>query len=58
MKTKNKEQWMDVQDQKILLNECKEFIMDFVMHELDNNYIEKGKLLDKSRELIVKLKNY
>ena len=55
---KNKEQWMNVQDEKILLNKCKEFILDFVMHELDNNYIEKGKLLDRSRELIIKLKNY
>ena len=55
---KNKEVWMDVQDEKILLNKCKEFILDFVMHELDNNYIEKDKLLDRSRELIIKLKNY
>ena len=54
----NKEEWMNVQDQKILLNECKEFILDFVMHELDNNYMEKGKLMDKSRELIIKLKDF
>ena len=58
MKTKNKEKWMDVQDQKILLNECKDFIMDFIMSELDNEYIPKGKLMDRSRELIIKLKDF
>ena len=55
---KNKESWMNVQDQKILLNECKEFVMDFVMHELDTKYIPKGKLMDRSRELIIKLKDF
>ena len=55
---KNKEKWMDTQDQKILLNECKDFIMDFIMSELDNEYIPKGKLMDRSRELIIKLKDF
>jgi len=55
---KNKESWMDVQDQKILLNKCKEFILDFVIYEIDNDSLEKDKLLDKARELIVELKNY
>ncbi len=54
----NKEKWMDTQDQKILLNKCKEFMLDYVIHEIDNTSLEKGKLLDKARELIVKLKNY
>jgi hypothetical protein len=53
-----KEEWMHVQDQKILLNKCKEFILDYVINEIDNNSLEKGKLLDKARELIVELKNY
>ena len=58
METTKKESWMDVQDQKILLNKCKEFMLDYVINEIDNNSLEKGKLLDKARELIVKLKNY
>ena len=55
---KNTEEWMGVQDQKILLHQCKNLIVDFVMNELDNNSLNKGELLDRSRELIVKLKNY
>jgi hypothetical protein len=54
----NKENWMDVQDQKILLHECKMFMMDYIMQELDSNYMEKGQLIEKSRELLTKLKNY
>ena len=54
----NTEKWMDVQDQKILLHKCKNLIVDFVMNELDNNSLNKEELLDRSRELIVKLKNY
>ena len=55
---KNTEEWMDVQDQKILLHQCKNLIVDFIMNELDSNSFKKGDLLEKARELIVKLKNY
>jgi hypothetical protein len=55
---KNKEKWMDVQDQKILLHECKMFMMDYIMQELDSDYMEKGELIEKSRELLTKLKDY
>ena len=58
METKNNESWMNVQDRKILLHECKMFIMDYVMQELDGNYKDKGKLIEKSRELLNKLKDY
>ena len=54
----NTEKWMDVQDQKILLHQCKNLIVDFVMNELDSNSFNKEELLEKARELIVKLKNY
>jgi len=58
MKTTNKEKWMDTQDQKILLHECKGLIFDFVIYQFDSNSVEKEKLMDKAKELIVKLKNY
>lgn len=33
-------------------------MMDYIMQELDSNYMEKGQLIEKSRELLTKLKNY
>ena len=32
-----KEEWINVQEQKILLHECKQFVIDYVMQELEND---------------------
>tara|TARA_R110000765_G_scaffold150839_2_gene253491 strand:- start:587 stop:760 length:174 start_codon:yes stop_codon:yes gene_type:complete len=55
---KNKESWMDVQDQKILLHECKKFVIDFILMSTSTENEDKGKLIEESRKLITKLRNY
>tara|TARA_R110002167_G_scaffold3430_1_gene16733 strand:- start:437 stop:610 length:174 start_codon:yes stop_codon:yes gene_type:complete len=55
---KNKEKWMDKQDEKILLHECKEFVINFILMSTSTENEDKGKLIEASRKLITKLKNY
>ena len=54
----NKEEWINIQEQKILLHECKQFVIDYVMQELENDIELKQKLAEQSRKLLSKLKNY
>tara|TARA_R100000322_G_scaffold83262_1_gene52013 strand:- start:99 stop:293 length:195 start_codon:yes stop_codon:yes gene_type:complete len=53
-----KEEWINVQEQKILLHECKQFVIDYVMQELENDNELKQKLAEQSRKLLSKLKNF
>ena len=54
----NKEEWINIQEQKILLHECKQFVLDYVMQELENDIELKQKLAEQSRKLLSKLKNF
>jgi len=54
----NKEEWINIQTQKILLHECKKFVIDYVMQELENDKELKQKLAEQSRKLLSQLKNY
>lgn len=54
----NKEEWINIQEQKILLHECKQFVIDYVMQELENDNELKQKLAEQSRKLLSKLKNF
>lgn len=53
-----KEEWMNVQERKILLYECKQFVLNFILASTSTEEKDKGKLIEQSRELINKLKNY
>lgn len=53
-----KEEWMNAQDRKILLHECKQFVLEFILTSTNTDGKGKGELIEASRKLINKLKNY